>query len=94
LTSSSGAAPLGGRPLSPLAFDEHIVEGPSPFAKREIAMIGGIGYWELLLIAFVALLLFGHRFPSVMGSVGKGIKEFKAALFGEEPDASDSSIHG
>ena len=54
----------------------------------------GIGYWELLIIAFVVFLLFGHRFPSVMGSVGKGIKEFKAALSGEEPEASDSSIHG
>jgi len=58
-------------------------------------MVGGIGYWELLIIAFVVFLLFGHRFPSVMGSVGKGIKEFTAALSGrDEPDASDSSIHG
>ena len=57
-------------------------------------MIGGIGYWELLIIAFVVFLLFGHRLPSVMGSVGKGIKEFQAAMTGEEPEAGDSSIHG
>jgi TatA/E family protein of Tat protein translocase len=58
-------------------------------------MIGGIGYWELLLIAFVVLLLFGHRFPVVMGSVGEGIRNFTRAVSGrdEQPDASDSSIH-
>ena len=58
-------------------------------------MIGGIGYWELLIIAFVVFLLFGHRLPSVMGSVGEGIRSFKRAMSGqdEEPAASDSSIH-
>jgi len=58
-------------------------------------MIGGIGYWELLIIAFVVFLLFGHRFPSVMGSLAEGIRNFTATLSGkDEPDASDSSIHG
>ena len=58
-------------------------------------MIGGIGYWELLIIAFVIFLLFGHRLPSVMGSVGEGIRNFNHAMSGreDEPAASDSSVH-
>jgi TatA/E family protein of Tat protein translocase len=60
---------------------------------REVAMIG-IGHWELLIVAAVIFLLFGHRFPSVMGSVGEGLRVFTRALSGQdEPSASDSSIH-
>lgn len=55
----------------------------------------GIGHWELLIIALVIVLLFGHRFPSVMGSMGEGIRAFTRAMSGQddEPAASDSSIH-
>ena len=58
-------------------------------------MIGGIGHWELLIIGLVILLLFGHRFPSVMGSVGEGIRMFHPRSVGSrgQPEASDSSIH-
>ncbi len=59
-------------------------------------MIGGIGHWELLLIAFVIFLLFGHRLPSVMGSVGEGIRNFTRAMSArdDESTAGDSSVHG
>jgi TatA/E family protein of Tat protein translocase len=55
----------------------------------------GIGHWELLIIGLVIFLLFGHRFPSVMGSVGEGIRNFTRAVSGREDEsaASDSSIH-
>ena len=35
------------------------------------------GYAELLIIGVVVLLLFGHRLPSVMRSLGRGLVEFK-----------------
>lgn len=38
------------------------------------------GPWELAIIAFIALLLFGSRLPSVARSLGKGITEFKKGL--------------
>jgi sec-independent protein translocase protein TatA len=40
----------------------------------------GVGHWELLLIAFVAFLLFGHRLPKMMGSVGQSLREFRKGL--------------
>jgi len=33
--------------------------------------------FHLIVVAMVALLLFGNRLPSVMKSLGEGIKEFK-----------------
>jgi sec-independent protein translocase protein TatA len=40
----------------------------------------GIGHTELLVVAAVALLLFGHRLPTAMRSLGLGINEFKKGL--------------
>ena len=42
------------------------------------------GHWELLIVVFVALLLFGHRLPSVMRSLGRGVVEFKRGVQGVE----------
>ena len=42
----------------------------------------GIGQWELLLIVGVIFILFGHRLPSVMRSLGRGVVEFKQGLAG------------
>ena len=36
--------------------------------------------WELLLIALVALLLFGNKLPSMMRKLGSGLSEFKHAM--------------
>jgi sec-independent protein translocase protein TatA len=46
------------------------------------ALLGmfGIGQMELVIICIVILILFGHRLPSVMFSLGKGIKDFKHGL--------------
>jgi len=38
------------------------------------------GPWEMVIIAVVALLLFGRRLPEVGRSLGKGIVEFKKGL--------------
>lgn len=40
----------------------------------------GIGHWEILLIVLVIFILFGHRLPSVMRSLGRGIVEFKEGM--------------
>lgn len=39
---------------------------------------------DLLIIAFVVLLLFGNRLPSVMRSLGEGVVEFKKGIQGIE----------
>ena len=44
--------------------------------------------WQLLLVLFVALLLFGHRLPGMMRSLGEGIVEFKKGVKGIEEDPS------
>ena len=49
------------------------------------------GTFELLLIAGVALLLFGHRLPSVMRSLGRGVVEFKEGLKGEGDEDEEGS---
>jgi sec-independent protein translocase protein TatA len=42
---------------------------------------GNLGFTEILLILIAVLLLFGaRRIPEIMGSMGKGIKEFKRSL--------------
>ncbi|MHB0960571.1 MAG: Sec-independent protein translocase subunit TatA/TatB [Pirellulaceae bacterium] len=40
----------------------------------------GIGHLELMVIALVGLVLFGHRLPKVMRSLGQSITEFKSGL--------------
>lgn len=39
-----------------------------------------IGTWEVIVILFIVLLLFGgKRLPELARSLGKGVKEFKQA---------------
>ena len=46
----------------------------------------GIGAPEVILIGFVALLLFGNRVPDVMRSLGRGISEFKKGVANVEEE--------
>lgn len=47
----------------------------------------GIGTTEMIVVMVVILVLFGHRLPSVMRSMGRGIKEFKEGINDpSEPD--------
>jgi len=48
------------------------------------------GWGELLIIAFIGLLLFGKRLPEVGRSLGKGIVEFKKGLRGVEDEIEDA----
>jgi sec-independent protein translocase protein TatA len=46
-----------------------------------LLLLGAPGWLEILLILVVVLLLFGaKRLPEVMGSFGKGVKEFKKGV--------------
>ena len=54
-----------------------------------LAFFGFPGHMELLIVAFVILLLFGNRLPSVMRSLGRGVVEFKAGLHGAGDDDDD-----
>ena len=39
---------------------------------------------QLMVVAFIALMVFGNRLPEVMRSLGKGMSEFKKGMNGLE----------
>lgn len=45
----------------------------------------GLSQWELLIILVVALLLFGHKLPTMMRGLGSSVKEFKKGMNEEAP---------
>lgn len=51
----------------------------------------GIGTTELVICMVICLILFGNRLPSVMRSMGKGIKEFKEGVT-DTTDALESPV--
>jgi sec-independent protein translocase protein TatA len=53
---------------------------------RESEAMVGIGQGEVLLIVLVIFILFGHRLPSVMRSLGRGVVEFKVGMAGVTKD--------
>jgi sec-independent protein translocase protein TatA len=55
------------------------------------AFVGLPGGYEVLIIGFVALLIFGNRLPGVMKSLGKSVTEFKKGVAGIEDDL-DSAV--
>lgn len=50
----------------------------------------GIGTTEMIIVMVVILVLFGHRLPSVMRSMGRGIKEFKEGINDPTDDDTDN----
>ena len=47
----------------------------------------GFGIWELLIILFLVLLLFGRKIPDLGEGLGKGIRNFRKSM--REPDEID-----
>ena len=48
-------------------------------------ILGVIGGWQIAAILIVVLLLFGgKKIPELMKGLGKGIKEFKDGIAGDE----------
>lgn len=57
-----------------------------------LAGLGPLGVPELLIIAFIILLVFGvGRLPEVGGALGKGIREFRRASSDDDKPATDAS---
>lgn len=57
-----------------------------------LAGLGPLGVPELLIIAFIIVLIFGvGRLPEVGGAVGKGIKEFRKAATDESSSTAGES---
>ncbi len=56
-------------------------------------LAGMFGQWELLLIFFAILLLFGaRRLPELAQGLGKGIREFRRAV--KEPPEEEAKTKG
>ncbi len=60
------------------------------FGSSMLAIFGMPGGYELLLIAFIMLLLFGNRLPSVMRSLGRSVTEFKKGMQGIEEEIENA----
>ena len=50
----------------------------------------GFGWWELVLLAGVGLLIFGRRLPEVGRNLGRGIVEFRKGLSGLEDEIENA----
>jgi sec-independent protein translocase protein TatA len=50
-------------------------------------MFGTLGFWEILIIFVIVILIFGtSRIPELGRGLGEGIKNFKKSLKGDEDD--------
>lgn len=48
-------------------------------------LLGVMGPWQIAIILIIVLLLFGgKKIPELMKGLGKGIKEFKDGIAGED----------
>jgi len=55
-------------------------------------ILGMIGPWQIVLVVFVLLLLFGGRkIPELMKGLGQGMKEFKKATKEEKADSENNT---
>jgi sec-independent protein translocase protein TatA len=48
---------------------------------RNFLLFGSFGWQEILIIAFIVLLLFGgKKIPELMKGLGKGVRSFKEGM--------------
>ncbi len=62
-----------------------------PYALPNLALIGPIGWPELVILGILGVLIFGKRLPEVGKSIGKGIVEFKKGLQGINDDVDNAT---
>ena len=58
-----------------------------------VALFGMPGGPELLIVLFIALMLFGKRLPEVARNMGKGLTEFKKGIRGVEEDVQGAASY-
>ena len=57
---------------------------------KNLLLFQNLGFWEILLITLVVLLLFGgKKIPELMKGLGKGVKSFKEGLNEVEKEIND-----
>ena len=57
-------------------------------------MMGNIGPLEIGIVLIIALIVFGpKRLPDLGQSLGKGIREFKGSVTGENDEAPQVESH-
>ena len=53
-------------------------------------LFGSLGFWEIVLIVLVVILLFGgKKIPELMRGLGKGVKSFKEGMKDVEDDGKE-----
>ncbi len=57
-----------------------------------LGFLNHFGGGEILVVGFIALLLFGKRLPEVMRSLGKSVTEFKKGVSGIEEDMDKAVV--
>ena len=55
-----------------------------------LAFLPNLGMTELMILAFLGLLIFGKKLPEVGKSLGQGIVQFKKGLQGVETQIDDA----
>ena len=54
--------------------------------------MGQIGPMEIAIVAIIALIVFGpNKLPELGSSLGKGMREFKSSISGEDSESSVSA---
>jgi sec-independent protein translocase protein TatA len=53
-------------------------------------ILGQFGPWQIILIVIVVLLLFGgKKIPELMRGLGRGVREFKDGMSGQDEKKKD-----
>jgi|ERR1700678_2460798 sec-independent protein translocase protein TatA len=71
---------------SSLSSDKRNHSDTRNLSMMPFAFLPNLGMPELMIVAFVSLLIFGNRLPSVMRSLGKSVTEFKKGISGIEEE--------
>ncbi len=58
-----------------------------------VAFLGFPGGPELLIVLFIALMLFGKKLPEVARNMGKGLTEFKKGIRGVEDEVHSATSY-
>ncbi|MEX2216116.1 MAG: twin-arginine translocase TatA/TatE family subunit [Phycisphaeraceae bacterium] len=62
-----------------------------PLPQTSLALLGPIGWPELLILGFLGLLIFGKRLPALGKGMGQFITNLKRGLKGHG-DATDEAV--